>query len=249
MQRKFTRAVAAAMIAATLTQGAHAGTVAGTGGSTEITQILNNAELLMQSAQLYKQVQETIKEVQMAEQQLKNLVAAPQMVWGKAQSDLQDLAQLVAKGQALGYALSNIDQKFAQKYPSYNGVALKGNFQGASKTWTQTSLDSLKAALSAAGMQSNQFATEQMAMNSIQNIASTAPGALQAAQAGVMVAGQQVEQLQKLRQLFMAQMQAQNAFMAQQATSQQAEVDTANSHFTKYTPSGGGGFSSKGGKN
>lgn len=249
MQRKFARTVAAALVAAIFTQSAQAGSVAGFGGSTEITQILNNVELIQQAAMMYQQVQNTIQQVKYMEQQLQNLVKAPQMVWGQAQADLQQLSQLVAKGQALGYALGNIDQQFADKYPSYNGVALKNNFQGASKTWTQTSLDSLKSALSAAGMQSNQFATEQMAMDSIQNIASSAPGQLQATQAGVMVAGQQVQQLQKLRQLFMAQMQAQNAVLAQQATAQQAEIDTANSHFTKYTPSAGTGFSSSGGKN
>lgn len=246
---KLTRIALAVALAAAVSSGANAGSVAGFGGATEVTQILNNVELVNQAAQMYQQVQYTIQQVTMMQQQLKNLVAAPQMVWGQVQSDLQQLTQLVAKGQALGYALGNIDQMFADKYPAYNGVALRNNFQGASKTWTQTSLDSLKAALSAAGMQSNQFATEQVAMENIQNIASSAPGALQAAQAGVMVAGQQVQQLQKLRQLYMAQMQAQNAFMAQQATAQQAEVDTANSHFTKYTPGSGSGFSSAGGKN
>jgi type IV secretion system protein TrbJ len=245
---KLTRIILAAAVAVAVTS-AQAGSVAGFGGSTEVTQILNNVELINQSAQMYEQVQNTIKQVQYMEQQLKNLTAAPQMIWGQAQADLQQLAQLVAKGQALGYALSNIDQQFASKYPAYNGVALRNNFQGASKTWTQTSLDSLKAALSTAGLQSNQFATEQAAMDSIQNIAAGAPGQLQATQAGVMVAGQQVQQLQKLRQLFMAQMQAQNAFMAQQTTAQQAEVDTANSHFTKYTPGSGSTFSSSGGKN
>lgn len=224
-----------------------AGSVAGFGGSTEITQILNNAELVTQSAQMYDQVQQTIQAVQMQKQQLQNLVAAPTMVWGQAKAELEALNQLVAKGQALGYALGNIDQQFAMKFPGYTGIAQKNNFQGASKSWIQTSLDSLSSALSVAGLQSNQFATEQAAMNSIQNIAATAPGALQASQAGVMVAGQQVQQLQKLRSLFSAQMQAQNAYLSMQTQAIANDQSTQDNHFVKYQGSPPS-FSSSGGK-
>lgn len=248
MQRNLSHRLVALFVAGALASNAHAGSVAGFGGGTEVTQILNNVELVMQSAQMFEQVQQTISQVRMMEQQLKNLQASPEMIWGQAGADLQQLAQLVSKGQALGYALGNIDQQFASKYQNYNNVALKSNFQGASRNWTQTSLDSMKSALTAAGLQSQQFANEQAAMARIQNIASTAPGALQATQAGVMIAGQQVEQLQKLRQLFMAQMQAQNAFMAQQTNAQQAGLDTATDHFKRYTPVGGSTFRSSGGK-
>jgi len=108
--------------------------------------------------------------------------------------------------------------------------------------------NSLKTALNAAGMQSQQFASEQAAMDSIQSIAAGSPGALQAAQAGVMVASQQVQQLQKLRQLFMAQMQAQNAFLAKQEQQASNDRSTMDAHFTQYT-AGSPGFQSKGGKN
>lgn len=246
MQRK--RILVAVLAAAMLNQVAHAGTVAGTGGSTEITQILNNTELLQQSTEMYQQTKQLISQVKMAEEQLKNLVRAPEMFWGEAPGQLQNLARLVAKGQALGYALNNIDQQFASKYPEANGNALRGNYIGAARTWNQTSRDSLKNALSVAGLQSDQFADEQAAMNSIQNLAATAPGALQASQAGVMVAAQQVYQLQKLRQLFMTQMQAQNAILASQVAREAEAENLAPDHFKKYTPSTGSKFSSAGGR-
>ncbi len=203
---------------------AFAGSVAGFGGSTELTQLLNNVELIGQSAQMYLQVQNTITQIQHSQQQLKNLIAAPQMIWSNAHGELQQLAQLVAQGQALGYTLGNIDQQFATKYPGYS-TSLGRNFQQSSHSWVQTSLDSMRSSLNAAGMQSNQFTTEQAAMDSIQSIAAGSPGALQVAQAGIMVAGQQVQQLQKLRQLYMAQMQAQNSFMAGQAQNQADQTD------------------------
>ncbi len=243
----FRKVILAALAGSVFANPASAGSVAGFGGSTEITQILNNAELAGQSAQMYQQVQNTITQIQHSQQQLRNLIAAPQMEWGSAQAELQQLTQLVAKGQALGYSLGNIDQQFATKYRGYNGVALKNNFQGASQTWVRTSLDSMSSAMSVAGLQSSQFANEQMAMDRIQSMTAGAPGQLAVSQAGVMVAGQQVTQLQKLRQLFMAQMQAQNAYMAQQTDSQAAEANTANAHFKKYQGSAPG-FSSSGGK-
>lgn len=67
---------------------ADAGSVAGFGGATEITQILNNIELVNQSAQMYQQVQQTLQQVMMEKQQLQNLIAAPTQTWGQAQQEL-----------------------------------------------------------------------------------------------------------------------------------------------------------------
>lgn len=246
MKKTMRKVVLAALAGSMVMSTANAGSVAGNGGSTEITQILNNVELIQQSAQMYQEVQNTIQQVTMMQSQLKNLIQAPQMVWGQVQADLQQLTQLVAQGQALGYALGNIDQTFASQFKGYT-TSLKQNFGTQSKQWTQTSLDSLKSALNTAGMQSSQFASEQSAMDSIQSISAGSPGALQAAQAGVMVASQQVQQLQKLRQLFMAQMQAQNAFLAKQEQQEANDRSTMDAHFTQYT-AGSPSFQSGGGK-
>jgi hypothetical protein len=44
---------------------ANAGSVAGNDGATEVTQLLNNVELIQQSAQMYQQVLQTLYQVQM----------------------------------------------------------------------------------------------------------------------------------------------------------------------------------------
>jgi P-type conjugative transfer protein TrbJ len=246
--KKVTRnAVLGALACSMVMTTANAGSVAGNGGATEVTQILNNVELVQQSAQMYQEVEQTIQQVQMMQQQLKNLMTAPQQVWGAVQSDLTQLTQLVAQGQALGYALGNIDQAFATKFPGYT-TALKGNFSQASKNWTQTTLDSLRSALDSAGLQSQQFATEQSAMDSIQSMSGSAQGSLQAVQAGNMIASQTVQQLQKLRQLFMAQMQAQNAYLANKEQAEANARATADAQFQTYVP-GSPSFQSSGGKN
>ena len=248
MKQQLIHAATALALSVAVAFPASAGSVAGTGGATEVTQILNNVELVSQSAQLVQQVNYTLQQVQMMQRQLQNLVAAPQMVWGEVEADLSQLTSLVSKGQALGYALGNIDTTFANQYPGYSSSRYGGNYSSKASAWTKTSLDSLKAALNAAGLQSSQFSTEQSAMASIRSMAATAPGALQVAQAGVMVANAQVEQLQKLRQLTMAQMQAQSAYLAKQEQQSADDRSTMDSHFKRYVPKGGA-VSSAGGKN
>ena len=57
------RAILAALAGSMVMSAANAGSVAGNGGATEVTQILNNVELVQQSAQMYQQVQQTLRAV------------------------------------------------------------------------------------------------------------------------------------------------------------------------------------------
>ena len=215
------------LVSGTEMSNVNAGSVAGFGGSTEVTQILNNVELINQSAQMYQQVQNTLTAVQHSQQQLKNLLTAPLQTWGQAQQELSALADLVNKTAALSYAGGNIDQLFKQKFPGYARSAGTTNFGGQFQSLVQTQLDGLNSALQAAGLQSSQFANERAALQQIQIMSAGSQGSLQALQAGNMVASATVDQLQKLRQLYMTQMQAQNSFMAGQAQVQADQVDAA----------------------
>ncbi len=219
------RVLLAAFIVGAVVTTANAGSVAGFGGSTEVTQILNNVELIQQSAQMYQQVQNTIMAVQHSQQQLKNLLALPTQTWGQAQQELSALADLVNKTTALSYAGRNIDQLFRQRFKGFSSSAGSTNFGAQFQNLVQTQLDGLNSALQAAGLQSSQFAHERAALQQIQSMSAGSQGSLQALMAGNMIASQQIDQLQKLRQLYMAQMQAQNSFMAGQAQQQADQVD------------------------
>jgi P-type conjugative transfer protein TrbJ len=230
----------------------YAGSVAGTGGSTEITQILNNVELVNQSAQMYQQVQQTLQQVMMEKQQLQNLIAAPSQSWGQAQQELAALADLVNKTASLSYAGGNIDQLFKTKFPGYAKTAGNTNFGNKFYDSMKVQLDGLNSALQAAGLQSSQFANERMAIQQIQSMSAGSPGSLQALQAGNMIASQQIDQLQKLRQLYMAQMQAQNSYMAGQAQQQADQTDAVqtfmnqgNGTVRKWGQNGTIGFGTK----
>ncbi|MES2758095.1 MAG: P-type conjugative transfer protein TrbJ [Pseudomonadota bacterium] len=229
---KFASAVLANGVLATAT---HAGSVAGFGGSTEITQLLNNVELVGQSAQMYLQVQQTLQQVVMAKQQLQNLLAAPVQNWGQAQQDLAALADLVTKTGALTYASGNIDQLFRQKFPGYARTAGNSNYGAKYQGLVQSQLDGLNSALQAAGLQSSQFVNERAALQQIQGISAGSQGSLQALQAGNMIASQTIDQLQKLRQLTMSQMQAQNSYLAGQAQQQADQTDAAQTFLKQGT--------------
>lgn len=248
-----TRLVLSAVLALGTSLGdATAGSVAGFGGSTEVTQILNNVELVNQSAQMYQQVQNTLQQLLMEKQQLQNLIAAPVQNWGQTQAELQQLTQLVSKTAALSYAGGNIDSLFRHQYPGYAKTAGNTNFGSKFQGLIGQQLDSLNAALQAAGMQSSQFTSERAALQQIQSISAGSQGSLQALQAGNMVASATVDQLQKLRQLYMAQMQAQNSYMAGQAQVQADQTDAVqtfmnqgNGKVRKWGESGFTGFGTK----
>jgi P-type conjugative transfer protein TrbJ len=72
-------------------------------------------------------------------------------------------------------------------------------------------------------LQSTQFETEESTMQTLQTLSQSAVGRMQAIQAGNQIAAQPVRQTQKLRQLLMAQMGMQAAFMAGQADQDAAQ--------------------------
>lgn len=225
-------AAAIAAIALTVAVPAHAGAVA---GATEPTQILNNVQLVLQEA----------NQVQMVANQLNSLAKMPVTNWGQASSDLAALTQAVSVGQGISYTMSNVASAFQQQYPGYQAPQ---NFGQSYQQWGQNSLSSISAALQAAGLQSSQFSTERAALSAIQMLANNPLGQTQAIQAGTEIASAQVDQLQKLRQLMMAQIQAQGAYMANQTQTQQAGMAMQQQHFTPYTPTAPT-FSSQGGSN
>jgi P-type conjugative transfer protein TrbJ len=226
------RKLSIAMLA-TWSLSSFAGSVAGTGGATEVTQLLNNVEMVNQTTQQIMMVQQQLT---MLANQAKNLTMAPQQIWGQAQSDLMRLTSLVAQGQSIAYAGQNVDQIFKQRFPGYGSTSTNSNYGQLYRSWSDASRQGLSTALQAAGFQVGNFATEQAALQQIQGISAGSPGSLQAIQAGNMIASQQVEQLQKLRQLTVAQMEAQNGYLA----AQQTKEDHSTEALDKWMRQGNG---------
>ncbi len=208
------KTIIAAIVSASLVAAvppSFAGSVAGFGGATEITQLANNVELV----NLYlQQVQSYATQLQQYQNMIQNTLNIPAQVWGAVEADLMGVANIVKQGQALAYSAANIASQFENTFKgfTFTGTDFKKEYRDLSRK----TLDTLKGALMAANMQSNQFATEEMTLKQLRAMSQSAQGQMQAIQVGSQIAEQQVQQLQKLRQLMMAQLSQQNTYLAAQ---------------------------------
>jgi len=207
------------------------------GPATELTQILNNIELVSSVAKQAQAVANQIKMIQYQIEQLKSIERYPGGLWNDAMTAINKLNLIVRQGQALSYTLQNIEQEFQKRYPGYEAPQ---DYVASYQDWSKTTLDSIKGSLAAAGFQNNEFQTENAALTTIRNLSDNAVGQTQAIQAANKIADLQVQQLQKLRQLHMAQMQASNAYMSHEINNE-AATNAAVDEFIKVIEFKGGG--------
>ena len=180
--------------------------------ASEFTQLLNNVQLVLQYSQ---QVQQYLTQGEQYERQIKDGTIVGAQLFGPIRADLLGLQQIVQRGNSLSYAMGNLDSQFTSKFASV-GYAPTTNYASRYAEWSNTSMDSTRSALEAAGVQSDQLSTEQDLLEQLQSMSAGTDGQLKAIQTGNQVAAMEVQQLMKLRQLMMADMQSKAAFQAQQ---------------------------------
>lgn len=171
---------------------------------------LNEANTLQATINQATQIENQLQQISYEVQNLKNI---PNGVWGQIQSDLGALTKVVKVGQSISYADANLTGEFTAMYPGYHAPT---NYTQSYAQWGQNSLGGIQGALAAANLQSSQFATEQATFANLQSLSDSATGNMQAVQVGNMIAIAQVQQLQKLRQLQMAQLQGELGYLATQ---------------------------------
>jgi P-type conjugative transfer protein TrbJ len=190
--------------------------------ATEITQLLNYVELVGSLEQQVLQVENQITQIA---DMAKHGITITDQLFGTVGSDISNLRQIVNTGQALSYTMSNMDGAFRLRFPGYSTST---NYGQAYQGWSQTSLDSTLGALSAAGLQNSQFDSDTALLQTLQQQSTSAVGRMQAIEVGNQIAENQSEQLMKLRQLMMADMQSKAAYqgsMVQAEATKQANSD------------------------
>ncbi len=193
---------------------ANAGTV--TGAATEWTQLANNAELvkllessglqvdnqLTQINQLAEQIQ---NQLQIYRNMLQNTAALPSHIWGKVESDLEQLRDIVGQGQGIAFSMGNADDILKQRFKSYadlkSALPDAESFSASYQAWSDTNRDTIAGTLRAASLTAEQFDSEETTMASLRHLSETADGQMKALQVGHDIAAQQVAQMQKLRGL------------------------------------------------
>ena len=177
--------------------------------ATEVTQLLNHAQLIMQ---YIRQGEQLANEIQMYQDMLRNVKPLSGQTFGPIASDINALAAIVQGGQALAYSLGNLDALFRRTYPGYGYNA--NTYYVNYRNWSQTSLDTTLGALQAAGLQGQQLQSEQSILNSLRSMAQSSDGRMQALQVMGQINELQVQQLMKLRELMMADMSSKRAYQA-----------------------------------
>lgn len=169
-----------------------------------------------------------IQQLQLLQQQAARLTTA--IPYSQTAGLLTKLFQTVNQGQALGYTLANIEKQFQLQYPQFGKA--HGNYFDNYTNWSNTTQDSIRAALNAAGVQSDNFATEEATAETLRMLNASPAGQLQAIQIGNAVSSEMLDEMRKLRQLQMSQNQAHNAFLLQQQQQSDAKAAALKKFYT-----------------
>ena len=205
-------------------------------GATEITQLLNHAELI---ESYVKQANQLATQLQQFQVQLRNATTLPSQLFGPIRNDLLRLSQVTQGGQSLSYSMANLDSEFLNRYGSA-GYNPNVNFADQYHTWSQTSLDTTQKSLDTIGLQYSQMQSEQDLLDSYDSMSQGSGGELEATQVGSQIAEQQVQQLMKLRQLMMTDMQSKAAFQAQQVMQDQHNKEALQNFWATQDMQAGG---------
>lgn len=202
--------------------------------ATEYTQLLNYAELV---GQLEKQTMMVENQLTQIANAARNGLTINDQLFGTIASDITNLSKIVNTGQSLSYTLSNMDGTFRLRFPGYTTTT---NYGEQYSQWGQTSLDSTLGALQAAGLQNSQFESDEALLKTLQSQSTSAVGRMQALEVGNQIAENQAEQLMKLRQLMMADMQSKAAFQSAQTQKDLTTQADTDSFFGETTISSDG---------
>ena len=208
-----------------------AGTVAGTGGGTEITQLANNVQLTLQYA---KQVQQYTTQTLQLQAELKNLISNPTSILGaEVGGVINGVGQIMSAGNSIGGNMARIDSNFANTFKNTQARTMSQNFT----QWHNTSTDTLGAAMKAAGLHRDSYQSDTDALTALYNQSQATQGNLQAMQTLAQINTKQVQQMQKLGDLIATQNIAASAYMAEQTARSEAANKVNISMGTPYTPS------------
>lgn len=194
----------------------------------EITQLASKLTLVKQLANQAQQLQTQINQYQ---DMVTNSKGVSQSVWGNAMTDLQKLNSLFQQSKALAGSASNLDGQFASRYGTYSSYLNKNmgvsDWGNKYSQWSQQANDNTLFTLKGLGMQNAQMQNEQAVISQLQTMSGTSEGRMQAMQVANMFASQNLDQMMKLRQLLMMQIQMQANYMAQQQDKEAASAAAA----------------------
>ena len=175
------------------------------------TQLMEYSEQLLQYA---KQVQQYQTQLQQYQDQLKNSVSLRNPAFDNALATVRGIENVMQQGFNIKYSLWSVDQEFKRLYPDtytrYTQLkGLQNDWQGLDETWHRAlqTYDASRTALNAARMHSDDLIEDQHRMDTAAWHLIGASGRLDALQAAGEYAQHSAQQLMKLRQVSLIQVQ------------------------------------------
>ncbi|EKG8784183.1 P-type conjugative transfer protein TrbJ [Salmonella enterica] len=200
--------------------------------STVWNQMMEYAKAVETSINTARQLQ---TQIQQYNDMIKQGLSLPNSMFQSFTNDLRRLQSIYNDSRALAHSMSNLDSQFRDQFKGYDNY-LKSIGQGTNnmpdryKNWAQSSFDNARTAMESVGLNTSMFDSEDAVLASLVSRSQTAQGRMQAIQAGNEIAAQQVQQLQKLREMIATNVTLQSNYIAQQ-TERQAVDDAFRESF------------------
>jgi P-type conjugative transfer protein TrbJ len=202
-----------ALLSLTSASDARAGILAG--GASEVTQVLNKVELIMQTKKIVDQVRQTKQTLDLLRNNFKRLNPAS---WGQFTGALNLLADSVKQGERTAFALARADEEYERRFAAVSGTPERpARFSQAYQGWWTKNRASVRGILAKVGMKASDFRNQQAGLRKLQSL-SRSPGSRdQILQAANELAVTQSRQLQELQEIGMQQIALQGTtFTAEQ---------------------------------
>jgi P-type conjugative transfer protein TrbJ len=200
--------------------------------ASEWTQLANYAQLAMQYKAQADTLLNTIQQVQMMGREATNLATHPLT---SITADLAQLSSILTGTQGLAGSMSQMDAMFRQTYQPYNRAAIP-SFQNQYATWANTTLNTINGVVRAAGYQGQMLQKEAVWTQQVNAMNQTAMGRDELLQLSNKIATAEVEQLQSLRQLMIADMSTKAAIAAQTINTDAAQQSAIHNSFGFAVP-------------
>ena len=182
----------------------------------------------------------TAESLQTQIRQYQNMViqgtGLPRSMFSGIAADLGSVVSLYKRSQAIGRQIQNMDSRFNAAFPGFESylsqtansaeVPARDRYQ----KWSAQGRDNVKTALEAANLNTSTFQSEDVRLGRMVARSQSGVGRMQAIQAGNEIASQNVQQLQKLRDLLATQINMQGNYMAQ-ADDRKAASEAAEQQF------------------
>ncbi|MBU1386953.1 MAG: P-type conjugative transfer protein TrbJ [Proteobacteria bacterium] len=204
----------------------HAGSVAGFGGSTEITQILNNIQLMASYVEQATAVQNQITQITNQLSMYQNMITNTQNMisnpFQNAMATIMQLKTVIDNATQLSYTIGSVDTYFQQLHPNYATLFQGNNYANQQQFWRDSVYDQCEASLKASNFSVSNIQSEAQILQTLNQASQSAAGQKAAIQVGNEIALAMAAKMDQLKLLTASQAQTQSVYLSQQKAEDEA---------------------------